>query len=145
MRAKEVESEMMNMTGSIDEYSVQPLRKYDGEKLSDATMGVYEMSENEGEKSRFEEQRAAFEHLCKVMEDILDKKVEKVNVSNRLVTSPWCIVTSQLDWSVNVKQIMKIRSLWETSTRGFMGAITQLKINSDPSMMKVLESKVNAG
>ena len=48
MRAKEVESEMMNMTVSIDEYSLQPLRKYDGEKLSDATMGVYEMSENEG-------------------------------------------------------------------------------------------------
>ena len=30
------------------------------------------------------------------MKDILDKKIEKVVVSNRLVSSPCCIVTSQV-------------------------------------------------
>ena len=31
-----------------------------------------------------------------MMKDILDKKIEKVVVSNRLVSSPCCIVTSQV-------------------------------------------------
>ena len=31
------------------------------------------------------------------MKDILDKKIEKVVVSNRLVASPCCIVTSQVE------------------------------------------------
>ena len=34
--------------------------------------------------------------LSQVMKDILDKKIEKVVVSNRLVASPCCIVTSQV-------------------------------------------------
>jgi HSP90 family molecular chaperone len=40
---------------------------------------------------RFEEDKEKYELLCKVMKDILDKKVEKVLVSNRLVSSPCCI------------------------------------------------------
>jgi HSP90 family molecular chaperone len=40
---------------------------------------------------RFEEDKEKYEVLCKVMKDILDKKVEKVLVSNRLVSSPCCI------------------------------------------------------
>ena len=35
-------------------------------------------------------------HHVQVMKDILDKKIEKVVVSNRLVSSPCCIVTSQV-------------------------------------------------
>ena len=51
--------------------------------------------EDEEEKKKREEDKAKYESLCKVMKDILDKKVEKVVVSNRLVNSPCCIVTSQ--------------------------------------------------
>ena len=39
---------------------------------------------------------ANFIWFIKVMKDILDKKIEKVVVSNRLVASPCCIVTSQV-------------------------------------------------
>ena len=40
-------------------------------------------------------------HHVQVMKDILDKKIEKVVVSNRLVSSPCCIVTSQVIVSWN--------------------------------------------
>jgi HSP90 family molecular chaperone len=40
---------------------------------------------------RREQDKEKYETLCKVMKDILDKKVEKVVVSNRLVSSPCCI------------------------------------------------------
>ena len=38
-----------------------------------------ELPEDEEEKKRFEEIKAEYEGLCKVMKDILDKKVEKVS------------------------------------------------------------------
>ena len=79
------------------------------------TMAVYVLL-------RFEEQKAKFEALCKVIKDILDKKVEKVVVSQRLVTSPCCIVTSQHGWSANMERIMKAQALRDTSTMGYMAA-----------------------
>ena len=42
------------------------------------------------------------------MKDILDKKIEKVVVSNRLVSSPCCIVTSQ----VNYQRVFFYIVLW---------------------------------
>ena len=70
-------------------------------------MNFFSIPEDEEEKKKREEDKAKFENLCKVMKDILDKKVEKVVVSNRLVNSPCCIVTSQYGWTANMERIMK--------------------------------------
>ncbi len=43
-----------------------------------------ELPEDEEEKKKFEETKAAFENLCKVMKEILDKKVEKVRKQNKI-------------------------------------------------------------
>merc|ERR1712026_529118 len=77
-----------------------------------------------------------FEPLCKVMKDILDKKVEKVVVSSRLVSSPCCIVTSQYGWTANMERIMKAQALRDTSTMGYMAAKKHLEINPDHSIVE---------
>jgi len=77
------------------------------------------------------------------MKDILDKKVEKVLVSNRLVSSPCCIVTSQYGWSATMERIMKAQALRDTSTMGYMAAKKHLEINPDHSIIKTLKSKVD--
>ena len=51
-----------------------------------------ELPEDEEEKKKQEEKKTKFENLCKIMKDVLEKKVEKVVVSNWLVTAPCCIV-----------------------------------------------------
>ena len=78
-----------------------------GKNLVSVTKEGLELPEDEEEKKKREEDKAKFENLCKVMKDILDKKVEKVVVSNRLVNSPCCIVTSQYGWTANMERIMK--------------------------------------
>ena len=100
-------------------------------------------------------------HHVQVMKDILDKKIEKVVVSNRLVSSPCCIVTSQViasgnfnnlcnrakvnlfwflqyGWTANMERIMKAQALRDTSTMGYMAAKKHLEINPDHSIGMML-------
>merc|ERR1711953_837604 len=67
--------EVVYMTEPIDEYCVQQLKEFDGKKLVSVTKEGLELPEDEDEKKKFEEAKAKFEPLCKVMKDILDKKV----------------------------------------------------------------------
>merc|ERR1719145_276735 len=90
-RLKKRGLEVVYMTEPIDEYVVQQMKEYDGKNLVSVTKEGLELPEDEEEKKKFEEDKTKFENLCKVMKDILDKKVEKVVVSNRLVNSPCCI------------------------------------------------------
>merc|ERR1711923_621506 len=143
-RVKKRGFEVIYMIDPIDEYSVQQLKEYDGKNLVCVTKEGLELPEDEEEKKRYEEAKANFEGLCKVMKEILDKKVEKVVVSNRLVTSPCCIVTSQYGWSANMERIMKAQALRDTSTMGYMAAKKHLEINPDHSNVENLRQRAEA-
>merc|ERR1711872_149193 len=115
-RLKKRGLEVIYMTEPIDEYVVQQLKEFDGKNLVSVTKEGLELPEDEEEKKKRESDKEKFEPLCKVMKDILDKKVEKVVVSSRLVSSPYCIVTSQYGWTANMERIMKAQALRDTST-----------------------------
>lgn len=136
--------EVLYMIDPIDEYAIQQLKEYEGKTLVSVTKEGLELPEDEEEKKRHEENKSKFEGLCKVMKEILDKKVEKVTVSNRLVASPCCIVTSQYGWSANMERIMKAQALRDTSTMGYMAAKKHLEINPDHSIVKTLKDKADA-
>nr|AGH32328.1 heat shock protein 90 [Cellana toreuma] len=135
--------EVIYMIDPIDEYAIQQLKEYDGKNLVCVTKEGLELPEDEEEKKRFEEAKANFEGLCKVIKEILDKIVEKVVVSNRLVSSPCCIVTSQYGWSANMERIMKAQALRDTSTMGYMAAKKHLEINPDHPIVKTLKEKAD--
>lgn len=136
--------EVIYMVDPIDEYCVQQLKEYDGKTLISVSKEGLELPEDDDEKKAFEEKKAKFENLCKLVKDILDKKVEKVVLSNRLVTSPCCIVTSQYGWSANMERIMKAQALRDTSTMGYMAAKKQFEINPDHSIIDSLRQKADA-
>merc|ERR1712078_257656 len=143
-RLKKRGLEVVYMTEPIDEYVVQQMKEYDGKNLVSVTKEGLELPEDEEEKKKYEEDKTKFENLCKVMKDILDKKVEKVVVSNRLVNSPCCIVTSQYGWSANMERIMKAQALRDTSTMGYMAAKKHLEINPDHSIIENLRQRAEA-
>merc|ERR1712137_275299 len=143
-RVKKRGYEVLYMVDPIDEYAVQQLKEYDGKQLVSVTKEGLELPEDEEEKKKFEEDKATYESLCKTMKEILDKKVEKVIVSNRLVNSPCCIVTSQYGWSANMERIMKAQALRDTSTMGYMSAKKQLEVNPDHSIIRTLKERADA-
>merc|ERR1712079_308723 len=136
--------EVVYMTEPIDEYVVQQLKEFDGKNLVSVTKEGLELPEAEEEKKKREADKEKFEGLCKVMKDILDKKVEKVVVSSRLVSSPCCIVTSQYGWTANMERIMKAQALRDTSTMSYMAAKKHLEINPDHSIVENLRQRAEA-
>merc|ERR1712152_24805 len=142
-RLKKRGLEVIYMTEPIDEYVVQQMKEFDGKNLVSVTKEGLELPEDEEEKKKMEEDKTKYEALCKVMKDILDKKVEKVVVSNRLVNSPCCIVTSQYGWTANMERIMKAQALRDTSTMGYTAAKKHLEINPDHSIVANLKEKAD--
>ena len=143
-RVKKRGFEVIYMTEPIDEYVVQQLKEYDGKQLVSVTKEGLELPEDDAETKKRESDKAKYEGLCKIMKDILDKKVEKVVVSNRLVESPCCIVTSQYGWTANMERIMKAQALRDTSTMGYMAAKKHLEINPDHPIVESLRVKAEA-
>merc|ERR1712106_1133811 len=143
-RLKKRGLECIYMTEPIDEYVVQQLKEFDGKNLVSVTKEGLELPEDEEEKKKKEADKEKYESLCKVMKDILDKKVEKVVVSSRLVSSPCCIVTSQYGWTANMERIMKAQALRDTSPMGYMAAKKHLEINPDHSILENLRQRAEA-
>merc|ERR1719411_1659030 len=142
-RVKKRGYEVLYMVDPIDEYAVQQLKEYDGKTLVSVTKEGLELPDDEEEKKKLEEDKAKYESLCSRMKEILDKKVEKVQISNRLVSSPCCIVTSQYGWTANMERIMKAQALRDTSTMGYMAAKKHMEINPDHSIIANLKDKAD--
>ncbi|XP_069049308.1 heat shock protein HSP 90-alpha 1 [Lepisosteus oculatus] len=143
-RLRKAGLEVIYMIEPIDEYCVQQLKEYDGKTLVSVTKEGLELPEDEEEKKKQEELKDKFESLCKIMKDILDKKIEKVAVSNRLVSSPCCIVTSTYGWTANMERIMKSQALRDNSTMGYMTAKKHLEINPEHPIIETLRQKAEA-
>merc|ERR1711939_1208719 len=73
--------EVLYLTDPIDEYAVQQLKEYDGKKLVAVTKEGLNLEKTEDEKKEL--------------------------VSDRLSSSPCCLVTGEYGWSANMERIMK--------------------------------------
>merc|ERR1719449_382141 len=133
--------EVLYMIDPIDEYAVQQLKEYDGKKLLCATKEGLKFGETDDEKKAFEEAKAATEGLCKLMKEVLDDKVEKVVVSNRVVDSPCVLVTGEYGWSANMERIMKAQALRDASMGSYMVSKKTMEINPNHPIVVELKKR----
>merc|ERR1712037_362857 len=136
--------EVLFMVDPIDEYAVQQLKEFDDKKLICATKEGLKLEDTDEEKKRFEEAKAATEGLCKQIKDILDTKVEKVVVSNRLADSPCCLVTGEYGWSANMERIMKSQALRDNSSGSYMSSKKTMEVNPTHPIVTALVKKSDA-
>merc|ERR1719232_644620 len=136
--------EVLYMTDPIDEYAVQQLKEFEGKKLLSATKEGLKLEEDEDEKKQFEEAKAKTEGLCKLMKEVLDDKVEKVVVSNRLADSPCVLVTGEYGWSANMERIMKAQALRDNSQSSYMSSKKTMEVNPTNSIISALREKADA-
>jgi molecular chaperone HtpG len=136
--------ECLYMVDPIDEYAVQQLKEYDGKKLVSVTKEGLQLEDSEEEKRAFEELKTKTEPLCKLMKDVLDTNVEKVIVSQRIVSSPCVLVTGEYGWTANMERIMKAQALRDSAQSGYMAPKKTLEINADHPIIRALLAKVEA-
>merc|ERR1712149_132109 len=135
--------EVLYLVDPIDEYAVQQLKEYDGKKLVAVTKEGLNLEKTEDEKKEFEEKKAACEPLCKLIKEVLGDKAEKVVVSDRLTSSPCCLVTGEYGWSANMERIMKAQALKDNSMSGYMASKKTMEVNPMHPIIDALRARAD--
>merc|ERR1711968_373029 len=137
-KCKKRNYEVLFMVDPVDEYCVQQLKEYDGKKLVSVTKEGLKFDESEEDKKAFEELKADYEPLSKLMKEILGDKVEKVVMSERVTESPCVLVTGEYGWTANMERIMRAQALRDNSMSSYMASKKTMEINPKHSIMKEL-------
>ena len=126
--------EVIFMVDPLDEYIMQNLKDYEGKNFVSIT--------KEGLNLGDEVDGKEYEDLCKKMKEVLGDQVENVKVSNRIVDSPSCLVTTDFGWSANMERIMSAQALGNSDMSSHMKSKKILEINSDHKIIKELNRRL---
>jgi molecular chaperone HtpG len=133
--------EVLFMVDPIDEYAMQQLKEFDGKKLVCATKEGLELDKTEDEKKETEKQKEEYKTFCEKVKEVLGSDVEKVVLSDRIIDSPCCLVTSEFGWSANMERIMKAQALRDTNMTSHMMSKKTLELNASHSIIRELKNK----
>jgi heat shock protein beta len=118
--------ECIFMIDPIDEYVVQSLTEFDGIEMQSVSKEGLKLGDEDKEKEKAQD--VEFKPLVDWFKKSFGQKIEKVKISNRLVSAPCVLVTGQYGWSANMERIMKGATLSANNNKG-MGAKKTLEIN----------------
>jgi len=136
--------EVIYMTEAIDEYMMQQFKEFEGKKFVSITKAGLDLETTEDEKKEKERLASENKALCEVVKETLGEKVEKVEISSRVVNSPCCIVTGEHGWSAYMEKIMKSQALRNNQMGSYMVSKKTLEINPVHPIIVELRKKIAA-
>jgi len=136
--------EVIYMTEAIDEYMMQQLKEFEGKKFVSISKSGLDLETTEDEKKEKEKLAQENKTLCEVVKETLGEKVEKVEISSRVVNSPCCIVTGEQGYSAYMEKIMKAQALRNNQMGSYMVSKKTLEINPTHPIIVELRKKIAA-
>merc|ERR1711871_685115 len=139
------DAEVLFLTDPIDEYVMQHLADFDGNKLQSLTKeGVKFGDEDEDmAKKRAKVYKETFKPLTKFFKDVLGTKIAKVVVSERAVGEPAIIVASQYGQSANMERIMRAQTFADGNKVNQMMSTRTLELNPRHPIISKLNAAVS--
>jgi molecular chaperone HtpG len=107
---KEKGYETLYLVEPVDELLVQSLTEYESKKLKSAGKGAINLgSEVEKEKSQqgLKQKEEETSGLLNLLQKSLDEHVKQVRLSNRLVSSPACLVGNEMDYTPQLERLLQ--------------------------------------
>ncbi len=101
--------EVLLLTDNVDEWFVSHLSDYSGKHLQSVAKGELDdkVLESEEDKKEEEKQKDEFASVIDHVQKVLGEKVKEVRITNRLTTSPACIVADAYDMNMNMQRILQ--------------------------------------
>lgn len=138
---------VLYMVDPIDEYFIQQLGEYEGYKFQSLTKEGLKFNDDEEDeekkKTKLKLYREAYKGLIKHMKNALNNKVVKVNISQRIVSLPAVIVTSQFGHTANMERIMRAQTLSNPELIKSLAATKTLEINPKHPIIVELNALYN--
>jgi len=136
--------EVLFLTEPVDEYVFQHMADFDGHKLQSLTKEGLKFSDEDENtiKKRSKIYKESFKPLTKYLKTLLEGKVSKVTVSQRVETTPSVIVTSQYGHTANMERIMRAQTFANVEGQKAMAATRSLELNPRHPIIIELRNKV---
>jgi molecular chaperone HtpG len=101
--------EVLLLSDPVDTLLVTELPEYKGKALQSIARGSIDLSQLEDEQEKEERQKSADEvqELLNRLKDTLKDQVKEVRVTNRLTTSPACLVAGEYDLDPTLQRLLK--------------------------------------
>ncbi len=134
--------EVLLLTDPIDEWLTTHLNEFDGKPLTSVNKGELDLDKltangKDEDKDKKKEKKAEKEYkdITKRIKELLEGKVKDVRVTDRLTTSPACLVADENDMGRHLEQILA------ASGQSIPGSKPILEINPNHLILKRLKDE----
>merc|ERR1712050_628591 len=153
---KKKDIEVLMLADHLDEPCIQKLADYEGKKFVSIQKADVKLDESEEEKKKFSKMKDMYKPLTGWWKDKLTDytekgamkdagvKIEKVELSKRLIDSPVVVVTSQFGYSAQQEKVMKAQAFQNKDQLSMMSGRKTLEVNPNHPVVVDLLSKVKA-
>jgi molecular chaperone HtpG len=103
--------EVLYLIDPVDELVVQYLTEVDGKRLKSVGKGTVKLGseeDNAKEEEEIKQKQAEAAELLQFLQKSLDQYLKDVRLTNRLITSPVCLVGSEIDYSPQMERLLQM-------------------------------------
>ncbi len=141
---KEKGYEVLYLVDPVDEFAIQGVTEFEEKKVKSVGKGTVELGSEEEKKQAEEdlkEKQESHKDLLEFLQKALDEHVKEVRLSNRLTTSPVCLVAGEHDMSPQMERMLR-----QTEGLGGMGGPQQriMELNPKHEILGKLQEKFGA-
>ncbi len=129
--------EVLLMADRVDEWMVSHLNEFDGKPLVSIAKGDLDLGklDDEQEKEQIKAAESEFKDIIERMKEVLTDEVKEIRVSNRLTSSPACLVLESHEMAAHLQRILK------QSGHELPDSKPILEINPEHPMLQMLKEE----